>query len=363
MNRHRRPWRALLVATLLISIAACGSGDSSSSATSPPAEADGGDSTRATDDPLAPRPLAERQTLTVTIPIKIEAFAQLLLADEFGEFDKENLDIDLQTLPGNEAITLLGAERADVQTGGPSTTMFNAIASDFDIAWGASNYHPAETSKGGLWLASDLFGPDGEPDPDKVKGATIAFGGLGMAGTPTLYLVSDWLESIGLTLDDINEQNINGADMIVALENGSIDGGWILDPFWLQLEDSDAARFVIGQPDAVGGYMLGPTRHDKAEAIDAFFRAMLRTTRTYLSGDYHRDEEVVTALAELTEVDPDTITATPALEFVQDMRIDPTVAERLQEQWFDLGLMSYDEPLAVDRYVDQTSVERVLAGE
>lgn len=347
--------RAILAAALLSAgLPACGS--------APPDDA-GGDApstTAASGDPLEPRPLDERTELVVTVPIAIEGFAQVLLADHFGEFERENLDVRIETVPGNEAIALMSTGRADVQAGGPSTAFFNAIASGLDLAWVASNYVPADDSRTGLWLNDDMFGPDGEPDPERLRSATLAFGGLGMAGTPTLYEVVDWLERYDVDIEDIDEQHLNGADMLIAMENGSIDGGWILDPFWLELERSDTARFVAGQSASVGGYIVGPSRTARPDAIHAFFRALLRTTDTYLQGNYHEDPDVVAALAEIIGVDAETITATPPLVFVPEMRIDPDAAERVQQEWFDLGLLEYDEPLAVDEFVDQSPVEAVL---
>src|SRR5699024_3574694 len=128
------------------------------------------------------RPLAEKQKLTVTLPVRLEGFGQVLLAEHFGEFEKENLDVEIATMPGNEAITLLTTGRADAQLGGPSAAFFNARNSGADLVWAASNYIPSSESQQGLWLSDDLF-TDGEVDPDKLTDATIAMGSLAKDGT------------------------------------------------------------------------------------------------------------------------------------------------------------------------------------
>lgn len=350
MQKNIRGWRRPVIAVLTstLVLAACGGGGSSAGA--------GEEARRSVeqDDPIAPRPLEEETRLIVTLPIKLEGFAQVLLADHFGEFAAENLDVELVTMPGNEATTLLSTGKADVQLGGPSAAMFNAIEQGADLTWAASNYLPAPESKSGLWLDDELLDTDGEPDPDKVRGSTIAFGSLGKDGTVFTYVIEDWLEEMGLTLADVEEKKLTGADLLVALETGSIDGGFMLDPFWQELEKSSGFTFIVGQDDSHGGYILGSSRHDKAEAIEAFFRAILRTNTLYLDGDYHSDQVVLDALSEIIEVPAEDIERTPSLTFVQDLEIDPEVAQRIQRLWMDLDVLQYDELKPLDAFVDQS---------
>lgn len=372
---------------LSVGLAACGNDDKSSASTTPAASATGATATTssaastspsaATSAPasssadsaagpagtpsLDPRPLPEKTKLRITIPIKLEAFAQVLLADEFGEFEKENLDVEFLDVPGTDAIQMLGTDRADIQTGGLSIASFNAIQDGIDLAWVATNYAAPADTKAGLWVSNELFGVDGKVDEAKVKAATFAFGGLGLAGTPISWAFVDWFKSFGIDIRDVKEAKMNTPDMLLAIESGAIQGGLFLDPYWQTLEESGEARLVVPAPSvSTGGYIAGPIRHQKPEVLDAFIRALARTTATYLQGDYHADDRVVNALSGMIRATPEQIKATPSLVFPPSLRVDPEVAEKLQSFLIDIGALLIDTPLPIDEYVDMSSVDRVL---
>lgn len=361
---------AVLVAFGLVA-AACGDDDDTSTGggsgdttTSAPSSGSGGGGGGSTDNELAgtpePKPLAERTKLRVSYPVAIEGFAHLLLADHFGEFEKENLEIEFTVSPGNEALVLLGSDRLDIVMGSPNAGFMNAVDSGVDVRWVGPTYEGNPESQTGLWIRSELLGDDGKAQADEVRGMTVALGQLGFAA-PSAIVVRDFLKPLGLELTDVESSNLQGADMVLALENRGIDAAVVLDPFTQQVVEGDYATFV--QPfDAIstGGFLAERIRDENPDALDAFMRAIARTVRTYLQGDYHSDPEVVAALAEIIGLDESAIQANEALVWNPDLVVDPRVVADFQEMWIAAGLLEYDSPAPASALIDDSSLRRVL---
>ena len=364
---RRRLWQ-LIAGLLAIALFAAACGDDSDTNT-----ADNGDttttapSTGGDDGPAgegagtpAPKPLAEKTKLRVSYPVAIEGFAHLLLADHFGEFEKENLEIELTVAPGNEALVLLGSDDLDIVMGSPNAGFMNAVHAGVDVRWVGPTYEGNPESKTGLWIRNDVLGDDGEAQADEVKGMSVALGQLGFAA-PSAIVVRDFLKPLGLELTDIEVSNLQGADMVIALENGGIDAAVVLDPFTQQVAAADYATFV--QPFAAistGGFLAGSIREKNPEALEAFMRAIARTVRTYLQGDYHQNDEVVNALAEIIGVEPDSIKQNESLVWNPDLVVDPKVVADFQEMWIAAGLLQYDEPKPASELIDDSAIKAAL---
>lgn|GEM_PF-4843581 len=293
--------------------------------------------------------------------MKIEGFADLILANAKGEFTKENLDVEIIAAPGSEALVMIGTDRTDLISGSPNAGFFNGLKSGLDICWVLPNYAPNPDSIAGLWIRNEVLGDDKVPQAEEIKGITVALGTLGL-GAPSAQPVSIFLQNIGLKLSDINISNVQGADMVSALENKAIQAGVVLDPFNQLVEQGGYATFV--QPFlsySIGGYIAGKIR-DNHEVMDAFTRAMVRTRRTYLQGDYHSNDDVVSALATEMGVDTSTLTKNLPLLWDPDASIDPRSVTDMQKMWIEGGVLDFPAPFPAEQVIDQSSVQRVLAG-
>jgi hypothetical protein len=96
--------------------------------------------------------------------------------------------------------------------------------------------------------------------------------------------------------------------------------------------------------------------------IDAFLRAIVRTHRAYLDGDYHQDDEVVGALAEIIGVAPEDITRNPPLVWPEEPAVNEDGVSLLQDAWIAADVLDYDEARPFDEVVDPAPLERVLEG-
>jgi NitT/TauT family transport system substrate-binding protein len=363
---------AVVLVLAVVLVAACGSDGSSEGSTATTAgtatsAADGDAEPSSGPDTPAPQPLGEQTKVTVALAANgVEAYSQALLAEKFGEFEKENLQVELQVLPLPEIVGLLQSGQVDVAPAGANIPILNAIAAGIDVAVVAAmpTFPPAPDSKAGFWVTPDLVDSSGELDPCDMKGRTVSFGGPAGLGSAATLPFANFVEQCDLTINDVTVSVVGGPDALIALQNGSIDAAYLPDPLWADADAKGYAEFAIpfGQ-DTVGGYVMGPLRTEKPEVADAIIRALVRTTRTYLQGDYRNDPEVRPALEEVLGVGGAVLDVGSPLIFDPDMRFDPVIVEPIQKVWIEAGdLLSYDEPLPVTDIVDESNLDRVLAG-
>jgi NitT/TauT family transport system substrate-binding protein len=370
-------WRSKVAGALCLALAlagvACGSGDDDSDdagrssgdrAGEAAGESAGGGATEGPDTP-APQPLDEETPVTILPVVAAESFAPVYLADHFGEFERENLDVTIQELSSNDTFVALVRGEAQMTVGGLNAAFFNLVEGGTDVRWLANVHQQSEDSGEGLWVRREFLGDDGEVSADDLDGMHIALGTSGIVSTSVLP-VDEWLEDNGSDIADVDVQSIGGNDVVVALEQGSTDAGYVLSPAWKTIEESGCCELVTPRPPlAASTYtMTEDFMEDDRDTARAIMRALVRTVRTYLQGDYHSDPEVLTALSETLEVPEDVITATPSLVFDPDMGFDTDTVEQIQQVWLDAGdVLDYSDPIPADEVVDTSVVDEVLAGQ
>jgi len=107
--------------------------------------------------------------------------------------------------------------------------------------------------------------------------------------------------------------------------------------------------------ESLGGVMVAGrlVDHERDRAVGlAFVRALVRTINTHLADDYQADDDVVAALAEALDVEPDDIRATPPWLFDWEVRSGTT--ERLQTVFVQLGSVLYEHEIPEREIVDRT---------
>ncbi len=361
MNRNDRRVRwltACIAMAMGLVVAACGGSDAADTTTT--TASSGGSDTADSGDPFAPRPLDEPYTIRMTTPVRIEVFSQPLLADFFGELEKENITLEVSDTPTSEALVLLNAGDTDVHVGSPVAGFFNAVSQGLDVRWAAAANKFGPDSPTGLYLSPDLFESDGSVDPESLKGAKIALGPSGWGDLAAGFFY-DWLEENDLSPDDIEIQSFNAVDALTQLQQGELDGAVLADPVYQQAVEGGFGKLFLSYPEGsmYNGIFVGPNLRDtNREAGEAFFRAVGRTTQTYLQGDYHDDPDVLAALSEVTGAPEDTLTNTEALFFDPTLAVDPSWVDQVQKAWISIGgVLSFDEPIPVDDWVDTSLIE------
>ena len=175
--KKSRP-RALLIAmiaatTLLLSSCAADSDPESAAAVELPTGID-------------PQPLDEKVTLKVNIPSKAEGLMSLFMAEQMGEFEKENVEVEWTKVPPVDSFAALVGGEVDVIVGSLAAAFVNASAAGADIrAVIQANDEDVVT---GVYTTSE----NASKGPSALKGTTIATSNG--PGSDVTLVIAEYLE-------------------------------------------------------------------------------------------------------------------------------------------------------------------------
>jgi len=287
--------------------------------------------------------------LTVGVPVIYEGLSSLALAQEFGEFKAENLDVKVVVAPTPNIPTLLASGKIDVAFASWPPGLFNAIASGLELV-GVGPVFAQSRPEDGVYVASKFA--DCEPGCLKGKKLGIA-GGYGVYATLT---VQRWLEAAGMKLTDITPVVVaSTSDALTALEQGAVSVAWLSPPAATAAVKKGTAIHAEGfEPDSLTAeWFVGPGLVDNnSEAIEAFLRATTRAEGKYLAPGYHDDAKVVNAIASFMKVKPEDVIAGSEFRFDPSAQANRDEIMELQETWIDLGgFLNYSKPLPTERLV------------
>lgn len=305
----------------------------------------------------APKPLPQRTTVTVSSSFRLEFIAPLLVGDALGEFEKENIDVEIVPLRFSDAIPQLANGQVDVAVGGIEGAFFNAVNQGLPVKMVLGNYFPPDAGdrtidQTGMWCRSDIFKKADKPKPSELRGKRLG-SAVGNAST-AMYYVQAFLGK-KVKVSEMQVQTIPSTDMVQAMRNNALDCAILLDPLWLGVADDPAFTLVATQTpgEPLGGYFFGKSLlQDKRDVGLAFVRAMIRTINTYLTGDYHQDAKVMDALSKAINQPVANIQRTPPLQF--DWEIREGSGERIQEVFMDLGVLTYPKVIKDKKLFDRS---------
>lgn len=300
----------------------------------------------------APQPLPQRTPIKFGIGGRVEINAAVLLAKEFGEFERENLDVEISVQKPSDGLVLLSTGRTDVLASQPGAAFFNAVAGGVDAKMVAPVGFSSADSRQGFWVSRAWLA--GKPyAPALLKGQTI--GSAVGVGTTISYWAEVELEKAALDLRAVSWRAMGIGDILVALENGAINVGFLFDGIWQKADTSKVVFAFGGVPDISGGYFYGPSLlRQNRPAGEAVMRALTRTVRTYLQGKYHADPKVNAALAKLLGVSEEALRASGELNFPPDMPIARRTAVVLQKTYaLNPDVLTYADPLPDEKVIDR----------
>jgi len=309
----------------------------------------------------APQPLAERATLKVSSAFSLEFMSPILLAQSLGEFEKENIEIEMVSVGYADAVPQLAQGTIDASVGGIEIALFNAGNQGLPVRAVLGNYYPPDAgnydvAQTGLWCRVDSFSDPSNPDPAETQDMVWA-SSVGKGSISIWYSATELEARVpGFDVTDTEVQQIPSAETVAALQNGAIDCGILLDPLWLQVAEDPAYVLMATQTpgEPLGQISFGKNLlEDNPEVGEAFIRAYLRTINTYYAGDYHSDPEVMNEIATQTGVDIARMTLVPSLVFDWELREGTT--EAVQQFFIDNGVITqFSEPVDEAAIVDRS---------
>jgi NitT/TauT family transport system substrate-binding protein len=155
----------------------------------------------------------------------------IFIANEHGYFKEQGIEVDFQRFQTLvDMVGPVGTGQLDIAAGAPAAGLYNAITRDVSIhvvADKGGTPSPAWDFTG-LVMRKDVMDSGKVKDFKDLKGLTLVTSGKG--NSPEVALGTA-LKKGGLTVKDINFQQMGFPDMVPAMANKSIDGGIIIEPF------------------------------------------------------------------------------------------------------------------------------------
>ena len=168
-----------------------------------------------------------------------------------------------------------------------------------------------------------VVGPDSEiSSAEDLEGTTIA----ALSGTDPYFFLLQTLDSVGLTVDDVQIVDLPHADGRLALQQEQVDAWAGLDPIMADAVSSDGAQLAVREPDRLS-YSVLNVREDflqeSPEAVELVL-AQYERARQWIQDN---PEETVEILAAAAEIDP-TIAEQVLTERVR-FDVDPVPGDEL----------------------------------
>ncbi len=224
-------------------------------------------------------------------PVKIGdlgilADAPFYIAIEKGYFAAEGVEVVLERFnSASQATAPLSTNQVQVVGGGVSAALYNAFARDWPvrIAMARTRDMPGYSSDT-LILRNDLKATI--PTPKELKGRVIA---INTPASVLHFMLAKLMESVGLSIADVQTINMAWPNMGPGLESKAIDGGTVVEPFAALYAQKNiafpfrrAADFMSKPPLEVSVILFSKTWIDKQpDQAKAFTVAYLKGVRDY----------------------------------------------------------------------------------
>ena len=296
------------------------------------------------------------------------ADAAVFIAMEKGFFRDEGVNVKLQEFnTGAQFVAPLGSGQLDAGSGGISAGLFNAVASGVGIKMVAAKSVVGSPSYTSLLVNKDIVKSGRYKDFADLKGMKVAIPSLGI---PPHYELSLFLAKGGLSIKDVTIEQLGFADMVPALENGSVDAAIAIEPSATQAERTGGAVKVAGSDEVFPGeqsaaIMFGDRFVDEdPETAQKVMNGYLRGVRYYLSAQKgtklsgERGAEVAKILAKHTSAEAKLLQSIPLHTVDPDATLDAGKIQREVDFWTEQGLIK--EKVAVEDAIDTSFVDKAV---
>lgn len=295
--------------------------------------------------------------------------AGVFLADEFGYFAEEGVQVEINTIDNAPALTAaIATNQLDVAGISVTPGLFTATEQGINlrIVGDKQSFSPGFGSTKLVVRTGAVLRSEDET-VESLRGKTVA---INSRGAITYYFMCKLLEKYGLTENDVNLIELSYGNIATALRDGQIEVGSLIEPFVTQvtgegageLIGGDLLEFVPGGRMSVTPLVYSEGLRERRDIAEAFMRGYIRGVRAY-NDAFVKDinkERVIKIIAGRTRVSPDLIRNSylPGLDPNQELNGEAFLT--IQNFYASKGLIR--EPADnLDNLVDGSFVEAALA--
>ncbi len=289
-------------------------------------------------------------------------YAPFFIAEEKGYFEEAGVDVELISKSGSSGETYQQVSTGSIVAGGATwgAGLFNATQAGASISVVASVSRIPEDGKNPAPLmASEQSGITKAED---LAGKKIGIPGDGGFG---IYSVSLALDSVGLSLDDVELVNLTPGDIPPALANGSVDASWTIEPISSAITAQGLGHEVL-DVTYQAGVELGALAFNSEyvekhpEAVTAFTAAYLRAVQELEAGGW-QDPKDQAIIAEYTDLPVETLTEIGLTVQDPEGAIDWEDVARQEAFFRDRDTLEFDGPSGIKDIFRADILEQAVA--
>lgn len=365
-----RALTALLLLSMLASfVAACGGDDDDDDNPTATSATSATSATGAATDTTAASPTAEGSPTTgqsdelteVTVGfVPVLIYGPLMIAKDKGYFAEQGLDVQFENLPGGSDMVVLTANGDfDIGVGGAGPAYFNAIERGVDLKIIAPLHFERDPQATPLMVSKERFDSGELTSAGDLEGLKVSVNARGA----TEYWLDTALRTDGLTIEDVDLQQLPFPDVPAALESGALDAGMLGEPLATMAEQQGiAVRLDVDFPEDFQPTFVWVNPDFAAEEPDlvtGFAAGMMQGCRDLWADDWDSDENLAIINA-YTNVDVDLIREASRTWCEPNGKVNVDDLATLQTFFGDRGLLEYDEPLDVQTMINTSYVDAAL---
>ena len=285
------------------------------------------------------------------------------MAEKTGAFKAENLNVTITDLNFTNALALMEQGKVQFLAGGATAGMLNVDASGGTFKQVGAIFDTAPTSKVGIYVLNKYLTPQGTLNCADIPKMVFNYSTGGLASSIP-FVAQRVLNQCGHSLTSVNHVALDSADSLPALENGAISFSYLNDPQAGAAASGNFAKLLAGTSYSLASYMMSTKYLNSHRAVSAaILRALLRTTRTYFSGNYHQNPTTMAAILAFTGAAESKVLADAPLDFKMDMQFSPAADNAIlgvQNIWIENHIVNYTKPLPLDQ-INDTSLAALVA--
>jgi len=213
----------------------------------------------------------------------------LLLAEHNGYFKKAGIKLELNYVQSSStAMASLAQGQLDIIAGGVSAGYFNALAKKLPIIIAIDRV--TTPVRHNLMLRADL--KDKVKSFKDLKGKVLASNAPGSIST---YEIGKIMESVGMSLNDVEIKNIPFGQYAVALKNKAVDGVLAIPPIRYGLQANNLAvpfaesdDIIKPRPMTIAVHLVNTDwAKPRQELVKKFYVAVTQGIRDYCNAYHH----------------------------------------------------------------------------
>jgi NitT/TauT family transport system substrate-binding protein len=312
-------------------------------------------------------PAAAQETTVKVGVVRSVATAVNAVAAEKGYFKEVGIKAEFSDLETSaDSLAMLAAGQFHMVEGGIAASYFNALTRKYPVTIVSDRTQRPNHHR--LIVRKDL---EGElKDLRSLKGRSIA-ANAGPGGIVT-YEVGRMLESVGLSIKDVNMKVIPFPQMGIALTNKAIDAALAISPFNFQIIEKGIGVSIADPDDVFTGapliiavvFVNTDWAAKNRVALQNYMTAYLRGVRDYCNAYHHgpnRKEVVDIAVKSGAERRPEMLEKLPWPARSPNGEVNPKSIMELQDWFHGQGLVQQKHPVEalVDASYAQEAVRRL----